>query len=171
MECYSYIAIVAERETELVTPPFEIDEWNRPEEEYEWPESQRQPFRVIVEKLVRSRKRLYRVAQIRDDVLALQKIGVYVQDIREDNYVCGKLVDFSLAWTAPHSLLDPTLRMQGFMNAGIKGELLDFDRILQEAGIRTRLKAAPSRARLADFSRQYGNQIALGFSTDLAQRS
>ncbi|MCJ1396296.1 hypothetical protein MMC18_009185 [Xylographa bjoerkii] len=141
VQCHGYMAVSAERETELMALPFDIDEWNRPAEEYELPEAKRQPFRAIVKKLVRSRKRLCRVAQMRDDLLALHKIGVYVRDIREDNYVLGKLVDFSLAWTAPHSLLDPNIRSPQLINAEIEGELLDFDRMLQEAGIRTRLKA------------------------------
>ncbi len=82
------MAVSAEREEDLAAP-FDIDssDWNRPEEEYGWPITARQPFRAIVKELVRSKKRLTRVARMREDLLALHDMKVYVQDIREDNYI------------------------------------------------------------------------------------
>lgn len=142
VSCYGFIGVPAEREDDLAAPPFEVDEWNRPEEEYESPTARRQPFRAIVKKLIRRRKRLGRVREMREDLLALQKMGVYVQDIREDNYINGKLIDFSRSWTEPHALLDPHIRSQRLINAEIEGDLLDFDRMMEEAGILTRLKAS-----------------------------
>ena len=68
-------------------------------------------------------------------------MGVYVQDIREDNYIKGKLLDFSRSWTDPHTMLDPNIRSQDLINLEIEGDLLAFDQMLEEAGIRTRLKA------------------------------
>ena len=143
VHCHGFLGISADREEELAAAPFDIDtsDWNRPEEEYDWPITARQPFRAIVKKLVRSKKRLSGIAQMREDLLTLQKIGVYVQDIREDNYVDGKLVDFSRSWTNPHIMLDPNIRSKDLINDEIEGDLLTFDRMLEEAGIRTRLKA------------------------------
>lgn len=143
--CYGFMAVSAEREEELAAAPFDIDsdEWNRPEEEYDWPITARQPFRAIVKELARSKKRLTRVAQMREDLLALHDMRIYVQDIREDNYINGKLVDFSHSWTDPHMMLDPKIRSQERINDDIEGDLLTFDRMLEEAGIRSRLKALP----------------------------
>jgi len=71
---------------------------------------------------------------MREDLLALHDMGIYVQDIREDNYINGKLVDM---------MLDPRIRSQRLIDSDIEGDLLTFDRMLEEAGIRTRLKALP----------------------------
>ncbi len=79
---------------------------------------------------------------MRKDLLALHGMGVYVQDIREDNYMNGKLVDFSRSWTDPHIMLDPDIRSQNLIDLEIEGELITFDRMLEEAGIRTRIKAS-----------------------------
>jgi Kinetochore Sim4 complex subunit FTA2 len=108
VRCYGFMAVSAEREEELAASPFDVDpgEWNRPEEEYKWPVTARQPFRAIVKELVQNKKRLSRVAQMRDDLLTLHKMGIYVQDIHEENYIEGKLVDFSRSWTDPHIMLD-----------------------------------------------------------------
>ncbi len=80
---------------------------------------------------------------MREDLLALHGMGIYIQDIREDNYISGKLVDFSHSWTDPHMMLDPRIRSQRLIDSDIEGDLLTFDRMLEEAGIRTRLKALP----------------------------
>lgn len=143
VRCYGFMAVSPEREEDLTALPFNIDtsEWNRPEQEYDWPNTTRQPFRAIVKELVRSKKRLNRVAQMRKDLLALHDMGVYIQDIREDNYINGKLVYFSRSWTDPHIMLDPKIRSQRLINLEIEGDLLAFDRMLEEAGIRTRMKA------------------------------
>ena len=145
VRCYGFLAVSAEREEELSAQPFDIDpeEWNRPEQEYDWPIAARQPFRAIVKELKKSKKRLSRIAQMREDLLALQKMGVYVHDIRKDNYIDGKIVDFSRSWTYPHLLLDPLIRSPITIREDTEGELMTFDQMLEEAGIRTRQKALP----------------------------
>jgi Kinetochore Sim4 complex subunit FTA2 len=143
VRCYGFMAVSAKEEEVLAAPPFQIDtsEWNRPEQEYDWPVSARQPFRAIVKELVKSKSRFRWVAQMRKDLLALQDMGVYVQDISEDNYINGKLVDFSRSWTKPHLMLDTDIRSQSLIDAQVKGDLKTFDRMLEEAGLRTRTKA------------------------------
>lgn len=86
-----------------------------------------------MKELVRSKKRLTRVAQMREDLLALHDMGIYVQDIKGDNYINGKLVDFSHSWTDPHVMLDPRIRSQRLIDSDIKADLLTFDRMLEEA--------------------------------------
>ena len=145
VRCYGFIAISAKREENLAASPFHVDtsEWNRPEQEYDWPISARQPFRAIVKELIRSKKRFSRVAQMREDLITLHNMGVYVEDIREDNYIDGKLVDFSRSRTRPHMMLDPDIRSQDLIDLEIRGESLTFDRMLNEAGIRPRMTALP----------------------------
>lgn len=36
------------------------------------------------------------------DLEELHKLGILVRDIHPGNYLEGKLVDFSMAWTSPH---------------------------------------------------------------------
>ena len=146
VRCYGFTAVSAQCEEELAAAIFDIDtsEWDRPEQEYDWPITARQPFRAIVKKLVRSKRRLSRVAQMREDLYTLHRMGIYVQDIREDNYIDGKLVDFSRSWTKPHSLLDPNIRSRKTIQDEIAGDFVAFDRMLREAGIiRTRLNPLP----------------------------
>ena len=69
---------------------------------------------------------------MREDLFTLRSMEIYVQDIHEYNYMNGKLVDFSRSWTAPHMMLDTDVRSE------IEGELLSFDRMMEEASIRTR---------------------------------
>ena len=138
--CYGFMAVSAKQEDVLAGPPFEIDpsEWNRPEQEYDLPVTGRQPFRAVVKQLVKSKQHFRHVAQMRKDLLALQGMGVYVQDISKENYINGKLVDFSRSWTKPHLMLDPDIRDQDLIDDQIEGDLLTFERMLQEAGLRTR---------------------------------
>jgi hypothetical protein len=37
-----------------------------------------------------------------EDLEDLHKLGIFVHDIRVSNYLGGKLIDFSRAWTTPH---------------------------------------------------------------------
>lgn len=78
---------------------------------------------------------------MREDLCGLHRMGIYVRDIREDNYIDGKLVDFSRSWTKPHSFLDPNIRSQTTINKAIAGEFVEFDRMLRETGIQTQPKA------------------------------
>ena len=127
VRCYGFMAVSAKQEDILAAPPYQTDttEWNRPEEEYDWPVARRQPFRAIVKELVRSRSRFHAVAQMRKDLLTLRDMGIYVQDISAENYVNGKLVDFSRSWTNPHLMLDPDVRSQGLIDNQIKGGCAD----------------------------------------------
>ncbi|CAN8105730.1 unnamed protein product [Discula destructiva] len=46
------------------------------------------------------------VPQLREDLEALHKLGILVRDVHVGNFLHGKLVDFSLAWTMYHPCLD-----------------------------------------------------------------
>jgi len=82
------------------------------------------------------------VRQILRDIRALNKLGVYVGDVRTDNFKAGKLVDFGLSFTEPHcimealSLHDKDVRL---------GDLVMFDEMVAEEGLATTVRALPNR--------------------------
>ncbi|KAG7291192.1 hypothetical protein NEMBOFW57_001204 [Staphylotrichum longicolle] len=41
-----------------------------------------------------------------DDLEGLHRLGILVRDIKVGNYLGGKLIDFSRAWTVPHPVLE-----------------------------------------------------------------
>ncbi|XP_044720119.1 kinetochore sim4 complex subunit FTA2 domain-containing protein [Hirsutella rhossiliensis] len=47
------------------------------------------------------------------DLRSLHSMGIFVRDIKEDNYRDGKLVDFGTAWTEPHVILNRYDSCQG----------------------------------------------------------
>lgn len=106
---------------------FGIIDWDRPVEENGKRPSQMQPLKAIVKDLVledttwspkTARKMLKDLRKIRQQ-------GIYVMDIKPENYKGGLLVDFSIAITKPHFLFDikPSWQMEGYMNE----DLMDFD--------------------------------------------
>ena len=100
---------------------------------------------------------------MREDLLALHAMGVYVQDIREDNYMNGKLVDFSRSWTRPHSLIDSKIRSQHLIDLELRADLKAFDRMLLEAGIRTRTNALPGSSETGRLRPRVKKPDRLGF--------
>ena len=142
VRAHGFMDIPASMEGFLACFPFHANDWNRPKVEYSWPFAQRQPFRAIVKDLVVHKPNISNVARMREDLLTLQKIGVFVQDIKKANYCNGKLVDFSWCWTHPHIYVDPRLRSQDSLNEqAIFSVRRAFDRMLAAEGILTRAKA------------------------------
>ncbi|KAH6850897.1 kinetochore Sim4 complex subunit FTA2-domain-containing protein [Chaetomium sp. MPI-CAGE-AT-0009] len=62
------------------------------------------PVRAIVKELVSPQDPFTpeAVPQIWDDLEDLHKLGILVRDINTFNYMGGKIIDFSRAWTTPH---------------------------------------------------------------------
>ncbi|KAI0868281.1 kinetochore Sim4 complex subunit FTA2-domain-containing protein [Hypoxylon argillaceum] len=71
-------------------------------------------------------------------VRALNELGIYNRDIRAQNFVNCRLVDFGLAWTEPHEILS------ALGERGIEEEKVDyrvtFDQMIATEKIKTRLK-------------------------------
>ncbi|KAJ2966486.1 hypothetical protein NQ176_g10130 [Zarea fungicola] len=67
------------------------------------------PIRSIVKELASHSSGVnYRsIERIRQDILALNRLQVYNRDVRMDNILDGKLVDFGSAWTEPHCCMSP----------------------------------------------------------------
>lgn len=45
------------------------------------------------------------------DMDDLHKLGILVRDVTVSNYLGGKLIDFSRAWTVPHPVIRAHFRM------------------------------------------------------------
>ncbi|KAM7219531.1 Kinetochore Sim4 complex subunit FTA2 domain containing protein [Rhypophila decipiens] len=44
--------------------------------------------------------------RMKRDIAAMHSVGIINQDIKLDNYLGGKMLDFGIAWTVPHSKID-----------------------------------------------------------------
>lgn len=143
--CHGYTTVEADREAELAKR-FNTIDWQRPEDEYHSPVSQRQPFRAIVKALVHEKVPFTEkmIPQMKSDLTALRRMFIYVRDIRADNYLGGKLVDFSSAWTAPHILVSTYLRPQESIDSDLQWDLEQFDQMIKNSGIQTWCRASPN---------------------------
>ena len=103
--CYGYITIPYKEEDQLLRE-FRVGDWDRPDEDYDLPESERQPLRAIVKELILKDVPLTgKVAdRILKDMKRMRRCGVYPRDVHPRNYVGGLLVDLSEAMTKPYWL-------------------------------------------------------------------
>ncbi|KAL8919895.1 MAG: hypothetical protein Q9172_004743 [Xanthocarpia lactea] len=141
VHCYGYMMIPAKYEDEL-KHRFGIVDWDRPVEENEKRPSQMQPLKAIVKDLVledttwspKTAKKMLR------DLRKIRQQGIYVMDIKPENYKGGLLVDFSIAITKPHFLFDikPSWQMEGYMNE----DLMDFDAMIRKRKVKTTIRAS-----------------------------
>ena len=143
VRCHGYLLIPATRELEL-RQRFGVTAWNRPEAEYSMPAQERQPLRAIVKDLVIEDAPL--TAKIARKMLAdlrrIRRLGIYNMDIQARNYKAGRLLDFSVAMTAPHYLflIKPPWPRKMYRD----DDLVSFDRMLEEAGVQDYIKATDS---------------------------
>lgn len=101
IKCHGYVILTAEEEKQL--RQLSSFPWTRHR-----PEHQRMGIRGIVKKYVDGSAHFERskLPQMRRDLLNLHRIGICVFDLREDNYMESKIVDFSQAHVTPHRYLD-----------------------------------------------------------------
>ena len=144
MRCHGFTSVPADREREI-SKAFEINDWNRPSEEYKRPMSQRQPLRALVKDLTREEISFTKamVRGMKADLYRLRNIFVFVRDIHSDNYLGGKLLDFSVAWTEPHLMLSTDVQSQATIDFDITSELHEFDEMVREEGISSKVRAVP----------------------------
>lgn len=71
-------------------------------------------------------------------VRKLNELQIYNRDIRAENFVGGKLVDFGSSWTEPHIILD-ALEPDDVEDSRLE-DLVMFDDMIEEEEIRTRPK-------------------------------
>jgi hypothetical protein len=107
---------------------FGIDDWNRGSED------EGQPLRAIIKDYIRFRTPFGRknFSTMRRTVEKLNEMGIYNMDLRESNYLGGRLFDFSVAITSPHLSLWPKLRTREQVLEDMDYDLLSFDEMVQK---------------------------------------
>ena len=105
VRCHGHMSIPADKEEEL-SPKFNIQAWDRPEEDYANQIPRRQAlFRAVVKYLIREPAQLTQKVTkkiILKDLRTMRKLGVYPMDVCARNYEAGLLVDMGLTKTTPH---------------------------------------------------------------------
>lgn len=148
VRCFGYLEIPARYEAVIQKGfknlKFKWD-WNRPDEEYRLSVDKRQPFRAIVKDFVPTdiHFTMKMVSRMRRDLSRLRKLGIYTRDIRKENYVGGKLVDFSSSWTVPHIMLMGEFRDAADVNEDLDLELDLFNEMVEDEEAELGQLAAP----------------------------
>ena len=141
--CHGYLTIPAEREEEL-RQKYNVNDWDRPANEYAKAPHRRQPFRAIVKDLINEDGPFTEkvVKRILRDLKRMHKADVYAMDVKRRNYKNGLLLDFSVAITEPHYLfvIKPEWRIRVYK----REDLLDWHTMIDEEGIRTWCRAMPN---------------------------
>lgn len=82
------------------------------------------------------------LAKVLMDIRSLNRIKIYNRDIRAENFRGRRLVDFGRSWTEPHRILDALAEIDA-RDARLE-DLVMFDDMIEEEGIRTKLRAIPN---------------------------
>jgi hypothetical protein len=122
---------------------FGINDWNRHEEH------EGQPLRAILKDYivynsVCGRRKL---SKMKENIIKLNKLGIYNMDIREDNYRGGRLFDFSLAITSPHISLNLKLQSRENIERDMRYDLDAFQELEATERKRKMDEEASERAR------------------------
>ncbi|KAJ8124633.1 hypothetical protein O1611_g9008 [Lasiodiplodia mahajangana] len=104
VRCHGYVFLSKAIEHQIERQ-FGIRGWNRKADD------EGSQLRAIVKDYIRWKTLCHRTtfAVMRERLQKMNKLGVYNMDIREDNYLGGRLFDFSIAITFPHISLWPRL--------------------------------------------------------------
>jgi Kinetochore Sim4 complex subunit FTA2 len=142
VRCYGFLSIAAKEET-ILARRFGVTEWDRSDEEESLPISQQEPLRALVKELVTSDTEWTdRVIKwMIKDLKALNRIGIYIQDLSMDNYKGGFLVDFSASFTEPHFNFRRDIRQSWRIRQFKNSDLFEFDDMIKNLRIETSSKA------------------------------
>ena len=143
IHCYGYLTLPATIEDEL-DRDFGVATWDRPEEDFDKPVSERQPLRATVKELISDDVPFNAkdVSKMLRHLRRLRSLGIYPMDVRARNYRAGLLVDFSLAMTKPHYLFE-TLP-EWHISTLQREDLLMFDDMIEKAQLSTWNRATPN---------------------------
>jgi hypothetical protein len=141
--CHGFITIPATVEPELARR-FGASEWDHQESELVKPLLRRKPFRALVKELVEEEPDVTEslIKRMLKDLRALHSLGIYVMDVKIENYVGGKLVDFSVSCTEPHHVFRDDLRSEDDIRALKNMDYDEFDAMISELGVETKVRAS-----------------------------
>lgn len=108
--------------------------------------AERQSFRAIVKDLIEDQTSFTElmIGRMLRDLKSLRRMALFVRDVKESNYKGGKLVDFSVSWTAPHIMLSDRLFNDEDIEQEIDWELRLFDNMIEDSKIPTWVRATPN---------------------------
>lgn len=104
IKCYGHVLLTADHEKELAEKG-DIEALEHDSDEFK-----NLPLRAIVKEFVPDGRRLYpyldarKVPQMIRDLDSLHRIGIFIDDVRDPNYLRDLNVDFSRSKTVPHPL-------------------------------------------------------------------
>ena len=150
VRCHGFTAIPALQE-DFLSETFGVSEWDQPSEQYNLPVAERQSFRAIVKDLIEDQTPFTRtmIDQMLRDLKSLRRMALFVRDVKESNYQGGKLVDFSISWTAPHVMLNYRVFKLEDIEQEINWELEQFDKMIEDAQYPTWVRATPNKEYLS----------------------
>ncbi|KAJ2992963.1 hypothetical protein NUW58_g1994 [Xylaria curta] len=128
VRCYGYVFLSEEVERRI-EEEFGIRDWNRPTGH------NKEPLRAIVKDYIRyvSFDNPKPHAKMRRNLAQLNKMGIYNMDIRKENYLGGRLFDFSTAITTPHLSFWTELRPVEMIKEDMDFDLGCFDYMIETA--------------------------------------
>ena len=143
VRCYGHLTLPAAIEDEL-DQKFEVDTWDRPDEDFDKSVSERQPLRAIVKELIRNDLSFTAkdVNKMLRHLKRLRQLGIYPMDVAARNYRAGLLIDFSAAMTEPHYLFET--RPEWHVSMLQQDDLFLFDRMIEDAKLGTWVRATPN---------------------------
>ncbi len=150
VRCHGFTAVSALQEV-VLSETFGVSEWDRPSEQYSLPVAERQSFRAIVKDLIEDQRPFTKIMidRMLGDLKSLRRMALFVRDVKESNYRGGKLVDFSVSWTAPHIMLDSRIFDDEDIEEEIRWELTLFDTMIEDSKIPTWVRATPNKEYLS----------------------
>jgi hypothetical protein len=131
VRCHGY-AFLSEEVEHLIAKQFGIRDWNRS------PEDINKPLRAIVKNYIRfvNFDKPKKHTKMRENLEKLNRMGIYNMDIRKENYLGGRLFDFSVAITSPHLGLSTNFRTESQIVEDTRYDLACFDSMVKAANNR-----------------------------------
>lgn len=150
VRCHGFTAVSALQEA-VLHETFGVSEWDRPSEQYSLPVAERQSFRAIVKDLIEDQTPFtpIMIDRMLRDLKSLRRMALFVRDVKESNYKGGKLVDFSVSWTAPHIMMSDRLFEDEDIEQELDWELTLFDNMIEDSKIPTWVRATPNKEYLS----------------------
>ena len=91
------------------------------------------------------------VCGILGDIRALNQLGIYIGDVRADNFKAGKCVDFGLSLTEPHWKMELSDEETRWHMEVV--DLVRFDEMVKNEGLVTSVRGMPNSSELQSWSR------------------
>ncbi|KAF2965091.1 hypothetical protein GQX73_g8476 [Xylaria multiplex] len=138
VRCYGYVFLPHTVEHQIERQ-FGISDWNRKAED------NGSQLRAIIKDYIKWKTVCNRTSfeTMRKNLEELNELGIYNMDIRKDNYLGGRLFDFSIAITVPHLSLWLKLRSKEQIFEDMDDDLECFDDMVERMRERRTPRAKP----------------------------